>query len=127
MSILVNPLQPRKHQFPNEITDEGNSIFVNPLQPQKHQLPNEITDEGNSIFVNPVQPSKQEFPNEVTDDSISIFVSDVQFRKHFSGSKRSDAAKLIFFIFGFPLRKEPLTEVTVFGIVSSSMYESAKE
>ena len=66
MVIDFKPLQPKKQDAPNEVTDDGMVIEVKPLQPSKQELPNEVTDEGMVIEVKPLQPEKQEASNEVT-------------------------------------------------------------
>ena len=53
-------------------------ISDNDLQPEKHLFPIEITDDGMMICDNDLQPEKQSSPIEVTDDGIVNWVSDSQ-------------------------------------------------
>ena len=43
MVIEVKPLQTKKQEIPNDVTDEGMVIEVKPLQPLKQEAPNEVT------------------------------------------------------------------------------------
>ncbi len=56
MVIEVKLLQPKKHLFPNLVTDDGMVTEVKPLQPLKQLSPKLVTDDGMVIEVKLLQP-----------------------------------------------------------------------